>query len=107
MAEKWHSGISMHKLSVGSGFVGLVFTAGCALIFLLGLPELWYFVAFSAALGIGIAFFIRWVNKRRSERSKPLSILHANEPTENPSAPERNRQRNLFHAHRRFGAVSG
>jgi hypothetical protein len=79
MAEKWHSGISMHKLSIGSGFIGLVFTVGCALIFLLGLPQLWYFVAFSAVLGVGIAFFFRWTSDRRFERRKPLSILHAAE----------------------------
>lgn len=75
MAEKWHSGINMHKLPVASGFIGLVFTLGCALIFLLGLPQLWYFVAFSAVLGIGIAIVIRMANSLRGSRSNPLTIL--------------------------------
>ena len=37
MAEKWHSGITMHKLSFGSGFIGLLFAGGSALIFVLAL----------------------------------------------------------------------
>ena len=49
MAEKWHSGITMHKLSFGSGFIGLLFAAGSALIFVLGFPTLWYFVALAFA----------------------------------------------------------
>lgn len=81
MAEKWHSGISMHKLPVASGFIGLIFTVGCALIFLLGLPQLWVFLAFSAALGVGLAFVFRRINNRRSEHAKPLSILSPAEPS--------------------------
>jgi len=77
MAEDKHPGISMHKLPVASGFIGAVFTVGCALIFLLGLPQLWYFVAFSAILGIAIAGIIGIVNDRRTTRMKPLSILSA------------------------------
>jgi hypothetical protein len=48
MAEKWHSGITMHKLSVGGGFIGFLFAAGSALIFVQGLPTLWNFVALAA-----------------------------------------------------------
>lgn len=69
----------MHKLPIGSGFIGLVFAVGSALIFLLGLPALWYFVAFSAALGVGIALVFRLVNARRSDRAKSLSIVSAME----------------------------
>lgn len=95
MAEKWHSGISMHKLPVASGFIGLVFTVGCALIFLLGLPQLWYFVAFSAVLGIAIAFVIRMVNTFRDGHTKPLSILadaqqSGARPSENEDSCRRN-----------------
>jgi hypothetical protein len=75
MTEKQHPGISMHKLPVGGGFIGLLFAAGSALIFLLGLPALWYFVAFSAALGLGIALLFRVVDARRTDRTRPLSIL--------------------------------
>jgi hypothetical protein len=75
MAEKQHPGINMHKLPVGGGFIGLLFAAGSALIFVLGFPTLWYFVAFSAGLGVGIALLFRVVNSRRSDAGKPLSIL--------------------------------
>ena len=77
MSEKRHPGISMHKLPVGGGFVGLLFTVGTAVIFILGFPTLWYFVAFSAGVGVAIALVIRVVHQRTSDRSKPLSILSA------------------------------
>jgi hypothetical protein len=92
MTEKPHPGISMHKLPVGGGFIGLLFAAGSALIFLLGLPALWCFVAFSAALGIGIAVSIRIVSARRSDRAKPLSILSvADKATAEPGSVENKR----------------
>ena len=81
----------MHKLPVGGGFIGLVFAAGSALIFILGFPTLWYFVALSAALGIAIALALRFFNTRRSERAKPLSILTCEKtvPPIAPNGPER------------------
>jgi hypothetical protein len=82
MTEKRHPGITMHKLSFGGGFIGLLFAAGSALIFVLGFPTLWYFVALAFALGIGIAVLLRVVSKSRSERNKPLSILAASEANE-------------------------
>jgi hypothetical protein len=85
MTEKQHPGISMHKLPVGGGFIGLLFAAGSALIFLLGLPALWYFVVFSAALGIGIALLMRILSARRSDRAKPLSILSTAEKSSTES----------------------
>jgi hypothetical protein len=77
MAEKRHPGITMHKLTFGSGFVGLLFTVGCSLILVLGFPTLWYFVAFSAALGIAVAIILRVSSRRQSERTRPLSIFPA------------------------------
>jgi membrane protein implicated in regulation of membrane protease activity len=79
MAENRHPGISMHRLPVGPGFIGLVFTVGCALIFLLGLPQLWYFVVFSAAFGVALAIIFRLIAGNRAQRAKPLSILNASE----------------------------
>jgi hypothetical protein len=79
MSEKHHPGITMHKISFGGGFVGLLFAAGSALIFVLGLPSLWYFVALAFGLGIGIAFILRIVHSHRPDRDKPLSILTAAE----------------------------
>lgn len=79
MAENRHPGINMHKLPVGGGFVGLLFAAGCSLIFVLGFPTLWYFVALAFALGVVVAVFLKVVNNRGADRSQPLSILAAPE----------------------------
>lgn len=98
MSEDRHPGISMHRLPVGGGFVGLLFALGCSLIFVLGFPSLWYFVAFSAALGLGVALILRIVSRYRSERNKPLSILAAPQKTQSPIPPTRETPRNLFHA---------
>jgi hypothetical protein len=88
MAESRHPGISMHKLPVGPGFIGLVFTVGCALIFLLGLPQLWYFVAFSAVFGVALAILFRLFRRDRAQRMKSLSILDSAvspKPVEEPA----------------------
>jgi len=98
MAEKPHPGITMHELSFGGGFVGLLFAVGSALIFVLGFPTLWYFVALAFALGVGIALILRIVGGRLSDRNKPLSILVASEKTENPASPAAESRQNLLHA---------
>jgi len=97
MAEKWHPGITMHKLAFGSGFVGLLFTVGCSLIFVLGFPTLWYFVAFSAALGIVVAIILRASNRRQSERMKPPSIFPAAVETKNSVEPQAGGRRSFPH----------
>jgi hypothetical protein len=90
MAENRHPGINMHKLPVGGGFVGFLFAGGCSLIFVLGFPTLWFFVALALALGVVVALFLKVRNNRRADRSKPLSILAAPEELENSrdSQPE-------------------
>lgn len=90
-ADRPHPGITMHKLSFGGGFVGLLFAAGSVLIFVLGFPTLWYFVALAFGLGIAIAFFMRVIRNRQSQSYKPLSILTSSEtkavnPTERKRA---------------------
>lgn len=65
----------MHKLPVAGGFVGILFAVGSAMIFILGFPALWYFVAFSAGLGAITALIIKTLHQRNSDRNKPLSIL--------------------------------
>jgi len=104
MSEKRHPGITMHKLSFGGGFVGLLFALGSALIFVLGFPTLWYFVAFAFALGVGIAILLRIVNHRMSER-KPLSILSAPEKTEAPAFREPDKKRHLFQIHPKLSSA--
>ena len=91
MSDKRHPGITMHKISFGGGFIGLLFAAGSALIFVLGFPTLWYFVALAFALGIGIAIFLRVVNRRLTDRNKPLSILAASDQTHEPAPQPRQR----------------
>jgi hypothetical protein len=96
VSENRHSGINMHKLSVGAGFPGLLFTLGCGLIFVLGLPALWYFVAFSTALGLAVAAILHLSSSHRSERMKPLSILSTREKAETKTLPEQSEPRSLF-----------
>lgn len=95
MAEKRHPGITMHKLSVGGGFVGALFAIGSALIFVIGFPTLWYFVALAFALGVGVAIFLRAVTRIRSDRNKPLSILQT-DPLPDRSKGERDQPRDLL-----------
>jgi len=80
MSENRHPGINMHKIPVGGGIIGLLFAIGTAVIFILGFPTLWYFVVFSAGLGIAIALLIRILHQRTADRSKPLSILTTETP---------------------------
>lgn len=97
MAEKRHSGITMHKLSFGGGFIGFLFAAGSALIFVLGFPTLWYFVVFALLLGIGIAMLLKLTSRRSSEHNKPLSILNATQSAKTPMCEEQ-KNRRLFDA---------
>jgi hypothetical protein len=96
MNEKRHPGITMHKLSFGDGFIGLLFAAGSALIFVLGFPTLWYFVALAFALGIAVAMLLRIVSKGQSERNKPLSILAVSEASDISKRGERVQWRKSF-----------
>lgn len=98
MAEKWHSGITMHKLTVGPGIMGLLFAVGCALIFVIGLPALWTFVAFSAALGLGVALMLRVISRNRSERAKPLSILQSTQSVQAEQVEKHRRSNGILQA---------
>ena len=96
MAADKHPGINMHKLPVGGGFVGILFALGSAAIFIVGFPTLWYFVAFSAGLGVALALLMRFAHQRMSDRNKPLSIL--NDEAKSVTAPARAKNNgNLFH----------
>ena len=104
MAEKWHSGITMHKLSFGSGFIGLLFAAGSALIFILGFPTLWYFVALAFAFGLAIAAVLRFANNWRTRRNQPLSIMAANDEVR-PGPAEPGNDRHLLQATPKFASA--
>ena len=58
-ADAPHPGITMHKIPVKAGVAGAIFTIGSMLIFLIGIPALWTFLAFAIVLGIGIAVVLR------------------------------------------------
>jgi hypothetical protein len=104
MADKQHPGITMHKISFDGGFVGLLFAAGSALIFVLGFPTLWYFVALAFALGVGIAVFLKVVNSWRTRRNQPLSILTvAEEPRK--AVQERGQERHLLQAFPKLSSI--
>ncbi len=97
MAANRHPGITMHKISFGGGFVGFLFAAGSSLIFVLGFPTLWYFVAFAFALGVGIALLLKLASHWRSERNKPLSIVITAQEAE-PMVRRRRTRRDQFRA---------
>ena len=56
-----HPGITMHKIPVGAGFPGLVFTIGMLAVFLMGIPALIYFLVLAIVLGIGFAVMLRFI----------------------------------------------
>jgi hypothetical protein len=97
MSEDRHPGINMQKLPVGGGFVGILFAIGSAVIFILGFPALWYFVAFSAGLGIVIAGLIRFFHQSRSDRNRPLSILAVEKGQEKSKRVTARDNGNLLH----------
>ena len=88
----------MHKLPVGGGFIGILFAIGSAVIFIVGFPTLWYFVALSFGLGIAIALILKFVHERHSGRNKPLSVLAANVPPLKSTAVRARNNGNLLHA---------
>ncbi|HEY3974330.1 MAG TPA: hypothetical protein VGM18_15095 [Candidatus Sulfotelmatobacter sp.] len=96
MAADRHPGISMHRLTVGGGLMGLVFAIGCALIFVIGFPALWSFVAFSAAFGIVIAIVLHLASGHQSKRNQPLSILSTDEKGEMSAARPREKRASQF-----------
>lgn len=59
-----HPGITMHKIPVGAGFPGLVFTIGVLAVFLMSIPALTYFLVFAIVLGIGFAVMLRFIPRQ-------------------------------------------
>ena len=60
-----HRGITMHALSVGGNFAGLVFAVGCVLIFVFGLPEARPFAIASVIAGVVGVGLIRLIRRIR------------------------------------------
>jgi len=56
--------INISKIPMGGSVGGALAAIGCMLIILLGLPELWYFLPGSLALGCGIALVLHFVRHK-------------------------------------------
>jgi hypothetical protein len=59
-----HSGITMHAIKFGGGVAGAIFAIGSMLIFLIGIPALWVFLAGAIAVGAGFAVALRQIYAR-------------------------------------------
>jgi hypothetical protein len=75
-SEHPHRGITMHRLSVGGDFPGLLFAVGSVLIFLIAIPALWYVVAGALVVGLVIAVVLQFVHNR-PDHLAPLSLKSA------------------------------
>lgn len=53
-----HQGITMHRLRFGGGFAGLIFTIGTLVIFLVGVPVFWVFLALAIICGAVLALVL-------------------------------------------------
>jgi hypothetical protein len=69
-SEHPHRGTTMHRLSVGGDFPGLLFAVGTALIFLIAIPALWYVVACALVVGLVIAAVLQCVDDKPDEFSR-------------------------------------
>lgn len=65
----------MHRLPVGGDFPGLLFAVGCALIFLLAIPALWYVLVGAVAVGVFIAGVLQIIRHSRESRSDEKALF--------------------------------
>ena len=56
--------INISKIPMGSGIGGAFAAFACILIILLGLPELWYFLPGSIALGCAVALVLHFIRHK-------------------------------------------
>lgn len=63
--NKRHPGISMHKIPVGAGIAGLIFTVGSMVVLMIGIPALRYFLGVALVLGLGIAVALHFTDRAR------------------------------------------
>lgn len=72
----WHRGITMHRMEIGDGVAGVTFTIGSLAIFLIALPSLVYFVAFTVLLGVAVAGLLSYFHEQARPMMDGLSISH-------------------------------
>jgi hypothetical protein len=56
--------INISKIPMGSGIGGAFAALACILIILVGLPELWYFLPGSIALGCAVALVLHFIHHK-------------------------------------------
>ena len=61
--------INISKIVVGGGIAGTIFAVGSALIFLIGIPALRYFLPAAILLGCGVALIIHFVRHETPGKS--------------------------------------
>ena len=61
--------ISISKIPMGSGIGGALAAIASVLIILLGLPELWYFLPGSLALGCVVALVLHFIHHKNPGES--------------------------------------
>ena len=64
----------MHQMKVGGNLPGLLFAVGTALIFLVAIPALWYFVAAAVVVGIAVAVVLHTVHRFYPEEQERITI---------------------------------
>jgi hypothetical protein len=62
----WHPGITMHSIHVGGDVGGLLFVAASTSSVLLGVPNMWFFLALAVGGGLMVAAILHRVHQRRA-----------------------------------------
>ena len=61
--------INVSKIPGGRGFAGAIFALGSALVFLIGIPALRYFLPAAIGLGCGVALIIHFIRHETPGKS--------------------------------------
>jgi hypothetical protein len=61
--------INMANIRVGGGIAGAIFAIGSMLIFLIGIPALWYIFPAAIALGCGVALILHFIRHENAGAS--------------------------------------
>jgi|SRR5579862_4973373 len=85
--------INSAKIVFSGGIAGAIFTVGSMLIFLAGLPVLWYTFPAAVVLGCGVALVLRFT--RHKTPGTPWLLPATEKAAEPPLKPERERNPGL------------
>jgi hypothetical protein len=89
--------INMSKMQSGGGIAGAMFALISTVIFLFGIPALWFFLPAAIVLGCGVALIIRFTRRQTPGRPWILPATQAPDgaslaaqkqpPSHNPGQP--------------------